>query len=404
MDLEHLTENAKIKGLNLLGTGDFTHPLWLKELKAKLKPNGLGLYTFNGVYFMLTCEVSTIYEQGDKVRKVHHVLHAPDFETVDQIVEIFSKHARLEVDGRPILPITSPELVELVGEISKEIFVVPAHAWTPWFGIFGSKSGFDSMEECYQDMTGRIFALETGLSSDPAMNWRLSALDRYTLMSNSDSHSPWPLRIGRELNVFDLEKSSYRELWDAVKRADKEKFLFTVEVDPAYGKYHYDGHRQCNVSMHPREAIKRGNICPVCRKPLTIGVLHRVEELADREEGYVRSDAIPFKSLLPLEEVIDHVFSSLKRKNKQFIYNRLIEKFGSELRILIDADIKEIEHISGLRIAKAIEMLRSGAVEIKPGYDGVYGVPIFDIDDAAPDVPEAQLHVQREFQSKITDF
>jgi len=380
MDLRGIANGAKVKGLNLVGTGDFTHPKWLEELKKHLEPyNDSGLYVYDNVFFMLTTEISTIFEFEGKVRKVHHVLHAPSFEIVEQINEALSKYGDLSVDGRPILNVSAPELVEVLVSISKKILIVPAHAWTPWFGVLGSKSGFDSIEECFQEETRHIYAIETGLSSDPPMNWRVSSLDKFTLMSNSDSHSPHPWRLGREANVFDLKKISYWEILDCVKKRDGKRFLFTIEVDPNYGKYHYTGHRNCNVSMHPKEAMKRGNVCPVCGKPLTVGVLQRVEELADRPEGFMPNGAIPYRHLLPLYEIISFSLgvNQLYSKKVLSVQDKLIKKFGNELNVLLNVPYGDLVEVVNEKIATAIIKVRNGEVKFIPGYDGVYGKPVF---------------------------
>jgi uncharacterized protein (TIGR00375 family) len=350
MDLENLSKFGKLKGLNLIGTGDFTHPKWLKELKEKLKPiEDAGLYSFNGMNFMFTTEISTVYIQDNKVRKIHHVVHVPSLEIVDQINDELTKlGAKLDIDGRLLLnERTSVELVETLVNIYNETLIVPAHAWTPWFSIFGSKSGFDKVEDCYKDQTKYIYALETGLSSNPPMNWRLSSLDKFALMSNSDCHSPWPWRLGRECNVFELKELTYWEILDTVKKKDKKRFLFTVEVSPAYGKYHWTGHRNCKVSLSPKQSLKVNNICPVCHRKLTVGVEERVEELADREEGFVPKDAIPFRDLLPLFELIN-VFTgtdSLYSKSSWSVYNKLIQNFENEFNILLDVPREELEKV-----------------------------------------------------------
>jgi uncharacterized protein (TIGR00375 family) len=381
MDLEHLAAGAKLKGLDLLGTGDFSHPNWYSELKAKLKPlDGTGLFSYQGITWMLSGEVSTVYEQGGRVRKVHHLLYSPDFEILGQVNEFLSKHAKLSSDGRPILGgIDSAELVEALTGISDSLVIIPAHAWTPWFGVFGSKSGFDSLNECYQDQTGKIFAVETGLSSDPEMNWRLSSLDSVSLMSNSDAHSPNPWRLGREANVFELSHPTYDGLFTAVRQKDPSRFMYTIEVDPAYGKYHYTGHKRCGVSLPPREAKRLGNRCPKCGKKLTVGVLQRLEELADRPEGYVSTGAIPFKRLLSLYEVISMAtgVNRLYAKAVLEIQNRLIRKFGNELGVLLEVPEEELDNVVPTRVAKAIIDSREGRVKVIPGYDGVYGVPVF---------------------------
>jgi len=382
MDLKGIAKGAKLKGLNVVGTGDFTHPTWLEELKDKLKPLGNGLFEYDNVYFLLSCEVATHFEYEGKERKVHHVIHAPSFEIVDQINESLSPYGNLKVDGRPVLSLSAPELVEMLLEISNDIVIYPAHAWTPWYGILGSKSGFDSIRECYQDQTKHIFAIETGLSSDPPMNWRLSSLDDFTLVSNSDSHSPWPWRLGREANVFELKEMSYKEIFDAIRKKDKKKFLYTIEVPPSYGKYHFDGHRKCNVRLSPTEAQKFNNVCPKCGKKLTIGVLHRVEELADRPEGFVPKDYIPFKSIIPLYEVISHVLGVKQLYSQKVMkeHDKLIEKFGSELNILLNVPEDELRKVTSEKIVSAIIKMRKGKVKFIPGYDGVYGIPVFEED------------------------
>jgi len=375
MDLEGIAKGAKLKGLNLVGTGDFTHPAWLEELKKKLEPyDESGLYTYKGVYFMLTTEVCTVFEREGEIKRIHHVIHAPSFEIVEQVNEALSRYGDLTRDGRPTLNMSAAELVEELMKISNDVVITSAHAWTPWFSLFGSRSGFDSVRDCYEDQVHHIFSLETGLSSDPAMNWRLSQLDRFALLSNSDSHSPHPWRLGREANVFELKEMNYYELFDAVKKKDKKRFLFTIEVDPSYGKYHYDGHRKCRVRLHPREAMKFNNVCPVCNKPLTIGVLHRVEELADREEGFVPRDAIPFKTLLPLCEIIAAVYGvDLYSAKVIEEHDRLIAKFGSELKVLLDANYEELCEFTEEAVARAIIKVRNGEARYEPGYDGVYG-------------------------------
>lgn len=396
MNVDMLSYYAKIKGLNLLGTGDFTHPLWLRELKEKLTPVKEGIYQVNGMNFLLSTEISLVYEQDGKVRKIHHLILAPSFEVVDQINEWLAKKGDLDADGRPTFNgLTTPEFTEKMMEISRDIAIIPAHAWTPWFGIFGSKSGFDSVEECFQDQSKHVFALETGLSSDPVMNWRLSALDKYTLVSNSDSHSPWTYRMGREANVFELEELTYKNLIDAIRKKDRKRFLFTIEVDPSYGKYHWDGHRSCGVYMPPKEAKKYNNICPVCGRPLTIGVLHRVEELADREEGFVPKNAIQFKRLLPLAELIARRYkTSLYSKKVKEKEQRFIKRFGSELNVLLNAPKKELEEVDK-RMVDVILKNREGKIKIRPGYDGVYGEPIINDDKKVEESSIRQHNLSR---------
>jgi uncharacterized protein (TIGR00375 family) len=407
MCIEEIARFARIKGLNLVGTGDFTHPKWLDELKETLVPeSGTGLYKVakepqSSVYFMITTEVSTIFSFGNEAKKVHHVILTPSIENAIQINERLSKYGNLAIDGRPTLDMTASQLVEEVMELSKENMVFPAHAWTPWFSIFGAFSGFDSVEDCYQDMTKHIYALETGLSSDPPMNWRLSRLDKFALVSNSDSHSFWPWRIGREANVFELKKITYHEVLDAIRCKDSERFKFTIETDPAYGKYHWTGHRNCHVSLSPKEAIKLGNICPVCRKKLTKGVEQRVEELADRPQGFKPENAIGFMHLLPLSEIIATVLNTDSPSTQTVwkIYNRLVETFGDEYSVLIDASIDAMSKVVDKKIAEAIVRVREGRVNVIPGYDGVYGkLALFEEELRGKAVQE------RVQQRNLTDF
>ncbi len=402
--IENLVKYARIKGLNLLGTGDFTHPLWLKELKEKLIDDGSGiLKDSSGFNFILQTEVSNIYSQGGKLRRIHNIILAPSFDVVDQINEFLGNRGKLESDGRPIFgSMSAAELVENLMEISRDIMVIPAHIWTPWFSLFGSKSGFDSIEECFQDQTKNIYALETGLSSDPAMNWRLSSLDKYTLVSNSDSHSFWPWRIGREANVMELEELTYKSFTDVIKNKDKKRFLYTIEVDPAYGKYHLDGHRNCGVVMEPKEALRNRDLCPKCGRPLTIGVLHRVEELADRSEGYVPENSIPFKSIIPLSEIISRFTGTNQLYSKKVweIYNRLVNNIGSEFDVLLEAPIERLKEFSDEKIADAVIKIRNGEIKIKPGYDGEYGYPVFNGEEKSNE--ELSGYVDK--QKSLADF
>ena len=381
MSIEEIARFAQIKGLNLVGTGDFTHPKWLKEIQETLVPEpDTGIYKVAGnpnspVRFMLTTEVCTIFDFGNESKKVHHVVLAPSIDVAVQINDVLKRYGDLGADGRPVLNMAAPLLVEEVMQTSSENMVFPAHAWTPWFSVFGAFSGFDSIEDCYQDMTKHIHALETGLSSDPPMNWRLSKLDKFTLVSNSDCHSFWPWRIGREANVFELENISYGEVVDAVRSKDPARFKFTIETDPAYGKYHWTGHRNCNVSLSPQEAQKFGNICPVCRRKLTKGVEQRVEELADRPAGFSSGNAPGFVRLLPLSEIIATVLNvdSPSTQTVWKIYNLLIGKFGDEYTVLIDASKDALNEVVEASIADAVLKVRAGSVNVVPGYDGVYG-------------------------------
>ncbi|MBS7604745.1 MAG: endonuclease Q family protein [Candidatus Bathyarchaeia archaeon] len=381
MNIREIARFAQIKGLGVVGTGDFTHPKWLQEIKSNLiMVDGAGLYKPVGmpdsrVFFMVTSEVSTVFTFAGETKRVHHVILAPSIEVAEQINDRLSNYGDLEADGRPTLNMSAAHLVEEVMEVSRDNVVFPAHAWTPWFSIFGAFSGFDRIEDCYQDMTKHIFALETGLSSDPPMNWRLSALDRFTLLSNSDSHSTWPWRIGREANLFDVERLTYWELIDAIKSKDPRRLRLTIETDPAYGKYHWSGHRACGVSLPPAEAIKLGNICPVCHKRLTKGVEQRVEELADRPRGFRPENVPGYIHLLPLSEVLTAVLGASSPDSQKVwsVYNTLISRFGNEYTVLMDAPFDEIVRLTNPIIAEAIIRVREGRVKVVPGYDGVYG-------------------------------
>jgi len=374
-DLENLDKWAKIKGVGVLGTGDFTHPQWLQELKDGLEPAEPGLFKLKGsksnIRFVLTAEISCIYSKKQRVRKIHIVVFAPSFEIVEKINDHLGCIGNLKSDGRPILGLDAKELAKIILNISQDCVIVPAHIWTPWFSLFGSKSGFDSIEECFEDYSKYIYAMETGLSSDPAMNWQLSALDNIALISNSDAHSPE--KIGREANVFNTELS-YPAIIEAIKSKDPQKFLYTIEFFPQEGKYHYDGHRNCNISLSPAETKKYNGICPVCGKRLTVGVLNRVQELSDRSKGFRPENAIPFKSLIPLKEIIGEALGvGSASKAVETEYQNLINNFNNEFNILLEISRQEIEKASLPEIAEGIIRTREGRVLIEPGYDGVYG-------------------------------
>lgn len=372
MILEELAKGARTKGITILGTGDFTHPLWMKELKQKLSEKNHGIYEYGGVSFVISGEISLIYKQDGKQRRVHHIILAPDFSIADQINEFLDKKGRRDYDGRPIFGFTSIELAEAMMSISQNIEIIPAHAWTPWYGIFGSMSGFDSLEECFREKTKNIHCIETGMSSDPAMNWRISSLDSVTLTSNSDAHSPYPWRLGREANVFDFDEATYSNIISAFRT--RKNFAYTIETDPGYGKYHYDGHAACGFSSTPEETKKLGGKCPKCTKPLTIGVLSRVEQLADRPKGFVPKGSVPFKSLIPLSEIIAAVYGTdVFTKKVWEVYNRLIDRFGNEFSVLLSAEKKDLEKVVDKKLAALIIRNRCGDLKIEPGYDGVYG-------------------------------
>ena len=368
--LQNLEKFAKLKGLNLLGTGDFQHPKWLPELKKELVDNGKGiLHTKTGFPFILQTEISLIYTQDGKGRRIHNLVLAPNFEVADQIVEYFLKKGRIDYDGRPIFKTPCPQFVEELRKISQDIEIIPAHAWTPWFSVFGSMSGFNSLKDCFQEQTKHIHAIETGLSSDPGMNRRLSQLDNITLLSFSDSHSHWPWRIGREATIFEMNELSYAELIKAIKENKTE----TLEYFPEEGKYHFDGHRACGTSMNPKESNAVKKICPACKKPMTIGVASRVEELADREEP---KNARPYKNLIPLSEIISHIIGApIASKKTWEQYYKLIQAFGNEITVLSATSEELAKHVD-IKLANAIA--RATTIQWKPGYDGVYGVPLFE--------------------------
>ncbi len=376
MNLDSLSLWAGLKGINLLGTGDFTHPAHLASIEEKLEPDGRGLFALrtgggkNPVRFMLTAEVSNIYSQGGKTRRVHNLIFAPSIEAVKKMNSAFAKLGNINSDGRPIFGFSSQDLIKIVLDSSPDAMLVPAHAWTPWFSIFGSKSGFDSIEECFGDYAKHIHAIETGLSSDPQMNWGLSGLDGITLISNSDAHSP--SKLGREANVFDCNLD-YHEITKIIKEKDIEKFLFTIEFFPEEGKYHYDGHRECGVRLSPDETSRAGRICSVCGKEVTVGVMSRVLELADRPLGFIPENAIPARHIIPLDEILaqslDCGVNSVKVKRS---YKRLVAE-SPEFDILLNMPQCEIDRLSGAKVAEAIARMRNGDVNITPGFDGEFG-------------------------------
>jgi uncharacterized protein (TIGR00375 family) len=370
MDLPHLARWAGVKGIDLLGTGDFTHPQWFDTLRETLHPDGAGIYQYEGVRFLVSGELSAVWSQGGRGRRVHLLILVPSLDAAERINRRLARRGNLAADGRPMLGISAIALSELIWEESPEAAVIPAHAWTPWYSVFGAKSGFDSLDECFGDHADRIFAIETGLSSDPPMNRRVSALDRLTLVSNSDAHSPG--RLGREATIFDLPEVSYPGIVRALKA--REGLVGTIEFHPEEGKYHVDGHRACGVSRSPKEAMAEGNRCPVCGKELTIGVLHRVEDLSDRDEEDPTAPRDRYWSLIPLEEILAQAMGvGVGSKKVSQAYDAMIERFGDELGILLDCPIEELERGTPGRVAEGIDKMRAGRVRIVPGYDGVYG-------------------------------
>ena len=386
---ENLDFWARKKGISLIGTGDFTHPVWREELKERLVSEGNGLYRLRdeyvkeesrkfpgeGTHFVVSGEISSIYKKNGKTRKVHNVILLPGLEVADAMAQRLEKIGNIHSDGRPILGLDSHDLLEMMLDVCPEGILIPAHIWTPHFSVLGAKSGFDSVEECFEELTPYVHALETGLSSDPAMNWRISKLDRYQLVSNSDAHSP--SKLGREANLLDID-CSYEGLYRAIQTG--EGLEGTVEFFPEEGKYHFDGHRKCGVSLSPVEAERLGGICPVCGKKLTMGVDHRVEQLADRAEGFVKKDGKKYESLVPLPEVISACMGySTASKKVQGCFGQMLQILGTEFDILRNVPAEDIKTCAGKRIAEGIENVRTGKVKRIPGYDGEYGkIQLFD--------------------------
>ena len=388
LDLEHLHMAAQKKGITVIATGDFTHPGWCSEIKEKLIPAEEGLFKLKDslradidptvppacrreIRFMLVSEISNIYKKDGKTRKIHNLVFFPDLESVEKFNHTLDKIGNIKSDGRPILGLDAKHLLEIVCETSDRGFLIPAHIWTPWFSILGSKSGFDSIEECFEDLTKHIFAVETGLSSDPAMNWRVSGLDGFTLVSNSDAHSP--AKLGREANLFNTDLS-YPAIQAAIRSGDPRQFLGTFEFYPEEGKYHLDGHRKCNVRYWPQTTLKKEGICPVCNKSLTLGVLYRVEELADRPQGIKPRHHHPYYHMVPLSEVLSEILGvgpgSKKVRN---YYDGLLEKYGSEFNVLHYLESKKLDKSGVPLLGEAIRRMRRGKIDLSPGYDGEFG-------------------------------
>ncbi len=386
---EGIWKGAQQKGINVIGTGDFTHPQWIKELKKKLNESGNGLYALNKRYwtddvpeacqsevsFILSAEISSIYSKNGKTRKVHSIILVPDFESAERLNRVLSKIGNLKSDGRPILGLDAKKLLQITLDASPEAMLIPAHAWTPHFSVLGAASGFDSLEECYEELTPHIHAIETGLSSDPPMNWRLSALDTITLVSNSDAHSA--SKLGREANILDTD-ISYLSIMKAIRT--RKGFLGTIEFFPEHGKYHYDGHRDCGVSLTPKETVRNDYLCPACGRKVTVGVMHRVWKLADRKEGFKLAGAPSFASIIPLPELIaEGLQCGVATKKVNALYLPMLEKLGNEFKILLDVPLDDIERASTPLIREAVSRMRRGNVRIAPGYDGEFGkVKIFD--------------------------
>ncbi|MFH0942961.1 MAG: endonuclease Q family protein [Candidatus Beckwithbacteria bacterium] len=400
MVVPKMAEWADKKGIDLLGTADWTHPLWLKEIESQLEDSSEGIYKLKNsqakTKFMLTTEIANIYSQGGKGRRIHTLFMAPSFAVVHKINEaIVQRGGNVLSDGRPILGLSVEQMCELVWEIDERVLIVPAHIWTPWFSLFGSKSGFDSIEECFGKYADRIYSVETGLSSDVLMNWKIKDLDSRTIISNSDSHSP--RKMGREATVFELEKENFgfKEIAEALKRgaSEKNKIAYTIEFHPEEGKYHYTGHRNCKVVQSPEETRQKGTTCHVCGRQLTVGVEHRVDELADKQRqelkamekknesgvvGYFHpSDKTrpPYVMLVPLQEIIaEALYTGTASKKVDELYETMIRTLGNELEILLKKDSEEITKIAGERVAEGVKLVRSGEIVVKPGYDGEFGV------------------------------
>ncbi len=421
MTLENIDRYGEMKGLNLIGTGDFTHPKWLRELREKLvEVEGTNLYKFkkrkSNVHYMITGEISTNFEYKNVIKRIHNLLLVPNFEIADQLLDVLREYGDLSLNGRPELEITASEFVEIVKSTDQRIEIIPCHIWTSHFSVLGQK-GFNSVRECYEDQTKNLLALETGLSADPKMCWRVKELDQFPLVSNSDSHSPYPHRLGREANVLEVKELTFGSIIEAIRRRRREEFKMTIEVPPEYGKYHYTGHRkdrryliggiwrthEVDVCLHPKEAIKLDNICPICRKTMTIGVLQRVEELANRPEGYTPPNYISFVHLIPLSEILMYVENTSSPVVKKIWekYVSLVHSFGNEYNVVLNAPREELAKIAGPKVAEAIIKVRFGQVRYEPGFDGVYGKIIFKTEKDK----QKDLHFKGlRGQTKLTDF
>ena len=384
------------KGIDIVTTGDWTHPEWIKHIEENLEETAQGIYKLGDntskTRFMLTQEVSQIYKKGEKCRRIHNLLFSPSVETCKKVNKWLTDHDfNLKSDGRPILGIDSEDLYRELKNIDEKIILVPAHAWTPWYSVFGSKSGFDSLEECFGEMTPYIYAIETGLSSDVLMNWQLSALDNVVLISNSDAHSC--RKLGREANVFEMaeEDISYDEFVRILKEKDQSKFKYTIEFYPEEGKYHYDGCSNCKFSCHPKESKKHDYRCPTCKKKMTLGVHHRVDALSDRDAESVRERKIPYKYIVPLAEIIAEAYGLKSSTGKKVMaeYTALTDNLDNEFAVLLDQPIEAIaKHCHNQNIPEAIRRMRAGEMNIAPGYDGEFGVVKIFGEGERVDVPK----------------
>jgi uncharacterized protein (TIGR00375 family) len=392
MVVSKIAEWSSKKGIDVVATGDWTHPVWYRELRANLVEDKKGLFRLKGQkedlpLFLLSTEVSSIYSQGGETRRIHTLIFAPNFSAVERISkELADRGVKLMSDGRPVTGLSARDIADIALTADENCLVVPAHAWTPWFSLYGSQSGFDSILDCFQDLTGHIYAVETGLSSDPAMNWRIEELDDRQLVSFSDAHSPE--KIGREVTVFDLKELNFDSIASAIKGEEENRIASTIEFYPEEGKYHYSGHRKCDVVYSPKEIKNKGSVCPVCGKPLTVGVMSRVETLAS---GNVETDSKtdkngvrwiedkkgkrpPYTMMVPLMEILSEVLNvGANTQTVEDEYEKLINHFGSELKVLLKAPFEKIESYFPKSLSEAISKVRSGDIYIKPGYDGVFG-------------------------------
>jgi len=380
LTLENIDTTCRQKGIGIVATGDFTYPAWFKSIEQDLEEIGnSGLYKLKSrgntdLKFILSTELSLIYTDNGKVRRVHIMVTAPNLQAVKKLNEYLDAHYNIRSDGRPILGMSCPDLVKLCLSIDSHFLIYPAHIWTPWFAMFGSKSGFNSLEECFHDQTEHIYAYETGISSDPIMNWRLSQLDHLTLLSNSDAHS-LP-NLAREANVFDLSATpSYEEIYNIIKNKDRKKILYTIEFWPEEGMYHNDGHRSCGISFTPKQSKKHHNLCPICDKPLVIGVLNRVNELADRAEGIKPKNSIPFRQTVELDKIIAEALGIKNRQSVkvQELYHSMLTSLGTELDILLEISLDQIKKAAPIKVTEGIRRVREGKLRITPGFDGQYG-------------------------------
>lgn len=396
LELPQIAAACAVRGIDIVATGDFTHPRWFEHLKEMLQEDQPGIYKLKsegkekletrnwklgmGTRFIVGTEIASIKKHAGQTRRAHHLIFAPSLEVAEKFNHALSDRGiNTSADGRPIIGMTSHDILSLMLETDPRMVMIPAHAWTPWFGIFGSNGGYDALAECFEDLTPHIFAIETGLSSDPLMNWRWSALDKITLISNSDAHST--AKLGREANVLQFGSESeitYDEIMRVLRTGDRNKFLYTIEFYPEEGKYHLDGHRDCQFVCTPAETKKHKGLCPKCQKPLVIGVMNRVEELADRSESEARvkgRERIAYKNLVPLPEIIADTFScGVNTKKVQSEYDKLVQELGNEFAILLQCSITDIEKVSSKVLAQAIDRVRRGEIYIQPGYDGVFGV------------------------------